>query len=50
MRIFLSLGTLPVVVIITLIIKQKMGFLRGDFFGMIQQGTEIAFYLLMTLK
>ena len=49
-EILLSLGTLPVLTIITLIIKQKMGFLRGDFFGMIQQCTEIAFYLLMTLK
>ena len=49
-EILLSLGTLPVLFIIILIIKQKMGFLRGDFFGMIQQCTEIAFYLLMTLK
>ncbi|MDC0254709.1 adenosylcobinamide-GDP ribazoletransferase [Bacteriovoracales bacterium] len=49
-EILLSFGTFPVLVIITLIIKQKMGFLRGDFFGMIQQCTEIAFYLLMTLK
>ena len=49
-EILLSFGTLPVLILISLLIKQKMGFLRGDFFGMIQQCTEIAFYLMMTIK
>ena len=46
----LSLILLPLLFFLCHLIKKKMGYFRGDFFGMIQQITEVSFYILMGLE
>jgi len=46
-EILLSLVLLPCLFFLCYLINKKMGYLRGDCFGMIQQTIEVTFYILM---